>query len=475
MPCHRYDLPASRRDFLRTAGCGFGAVALAALLREPVLAAGAAVTDAAAKQLPNRTGTAKNVIFLFMEGGPSHLDTFDYKPLLNELAGQKLPPSFKPPILAMGETNTPILGCQRKWARHGQSGLWVSDWFPNVANHVDDLAVIHSCVSDGINHSGGVCQMNTGSTFGGRPSLGAWVDYGIGTLNQNLPGFVVIKDSEKETVNGPRNWGAGFMPAVHQGVEFSADAAPIRNLERPKGTGAQRQRDQLDLLAELNHLHAASRADNTALEARIHSYELAYQMQAEAPGVVDLSKETAATKTLYGLDQKETAVFGRNCLLARRLVEHGVRFVQLYSGAGSGWDSHTELEKNHSRLCYSVDKPIAGLLADLKSRGLLDSTLVIWGGEFGRTPMTEKNGGRDHNPTGFTMWMAGGGVKGGQVIGATDDLGLYTVKDRLHVHDLHATILHLLGIDHTQLIYRHQGRPERIDINDGHVYSGLTA
>ena len=472
MPCNNFDYVTSRRDFLRTAGCGFGAVALAALTRQPMFGATGAVTPAAA-QMATRAGKAKNVIFLFMEGGPSHLDTFDYKPLLNELSGQKLPPSFKTPILAMGESNTPIMGSKRAWKQHGQSGLWVSDWFPNVAEHADDLAVINSCVSDGINHAGGVCQMNTGSVFGGRPSLGAWVSYGIGTINQNLPGFVVIKDSEKEVVNGTRNWGTGFMPAMHQGVEFSADGVPIRNLDTPKGTAPERQRDKLDLLAQLNGLHAQTRADNTELEARIRSYELAYQMQAEAPGVVDLGKETAATKQLYGLDQKDTAVFGCNCLLARRLVENGVRFVQLYSGAGSGWDSHTQLEANHSKLCRSVDKPIAGLLADLKARGLLDETLVIWGGEFGRTPMSEQSGGRDHNPTGFTMWMAGGGVKGGQSIGATDDLGLYAVKDRLHVHDLHATILHLLGMDHTKVIYSHQGRPERIDQNEGHVYTKL--
>jgi hypothetical protein len=474
MPCHRYDPVFSRRDFLRTAGCGFGAVALAGLLGQPVLGKAAGLPANAAK-LPQRAGKAKNVIFLFMEGGPSHLDTFDYKPLLNQLHGQKLPPSFKEPVLAMGEQGNPILGSQRTWKQHGKSGLWVSDWFPHVAEHADDLAVIKSCVSDGINHAGGVCQMNTGSVFGGRPSLGAWVNYGIGTENKNLPGFVVIKDSEKEVINGPRNWGTGFMPAVHQGVELSPDGMPIRNLDTPKGMSPERQRDKLDLLAELNRKHAASRADNTELEARIRSYELAYQMQAEAPGVVDLSKETPATKALYGLDQKETAVFGRNCLLARRLVENGVRFVQLYSGAGSAWDSHNQLETNHTRLCRSVDKPIAGLLADLKSRGLLDETLVIWGGEFGRTPMAEQQGGRDHNPTGFTMWMAGGGVRGGQSIGETDDLGLYAVKDKLHVHDLHATILFLLGMDHTKVIYRHQGRPERIDQNEGRAYTKIVA
>jgi hypothetical protein len=471
MPCHKYTPVASRRDFLRTAGCGFGAVALAALTQSPLLASSATLTRASASAaLTGRAGRAKNVIFLFMEGGPSHLDTYDRKPLINELNGQQLPASFKPPILAMGESKSPIMGSPRKWAQHGKSGLWVSDWFPHVAQHADDLAVIKSCVSDGINHAGGVCQMNTGSVFGGRPSLGAWVDYGLGTENKNLPGFVVIKDSEKEVVNGVRNWGTGFMPAVHQGVEFSPAGSPIRNLQNPKGHDDARQRDKLALLAEINRTHAATRPDNSELEARIRSYELAYAMQAQAPGTVDLSQETAATKTLYGLDEKETAVFGRNCLLARRLVERGVRFVQLYSGAGSGWDSHTQLEKNHSALCRSVDKPIASLLADLKARGLLDETLVIWGGEFGRTPMAEQTGGRDHNPGGFTMWMAGGGVRGGQSIGATDDLGLYAVKDKLHVHDLHATIMHLLGVDHTKLIYHHQGRPERIDQNEGHAY-----
>jgi len=472
MPCYQYDIPQSRREFLLRAGCGFGAVALASLMGERVLAAPNAANPALA-QLPQRAGCAKNLIFCFMEGGPSHLDTFDRKPLLNELAGQKLPATYKPPVLAMGESNAPLMESKRKWKQHGQSGLWISDWFDNVAQHADDLAVIHSCVSDGINHAGGVCQMNTGSIFGGRPSLGAWVNYGLGTVNHNLPGFVVIKDSEGTVVNGVRNWGSGFMSAVHQGVEFNSDGVPIKYLDNPKGYTSERQRDKLDLLAALNRDYGATRTDNTELEARIRAYELAYTMQAEAPQAVDLSKETAATKALYGMDQPETAVYGRNCLLARRLVENGVRFVQLYSGAGSKWDSHTKLEESHGKLCRAVDRPIAGLLADLKQRGLLNETLVIWGGEFGRTPMSEQSGGRDHNPNGFTMWMAGGGVKGGQTIGATDDLGLYAVQDRMHVHDLHATILHLLGIDHTKLVYHHKGRPERIDLNEGHAYTKI--
>ncbi len=473
MPCHHYDLPSSRREFLRRTGCGFGAVALSALMGERVLGA-AAQPGVAPWKIAQRAGRAKNVIFCFMEGGPSHLDTFDRKPLLNELAGQKLPKSFKPPILAMGESNAPLLECKRTWKQYGQSGLVISDWFENVAQHADDLAVIHSCVSDGINHAGGVCSMNTGSIFGGRPSLGAWVSYGLGTENRNLPGFVVIKDSEGTVVNGVRNWGNGFMPAVYQGVEFAPDGPPIKYLENPKGTTPERQRDKLDLLGGLNRNYGATRTDNTELDARIRAYELAYKMQSEAPQAVDLRQESEATKALYGMDKPETAVYGRNCLLARRLVENGVRFVQLYSGAGSKWDAHKGIEANHGKLCRAVDKPIAGLLSDLKARGLLEDTLVIWGGEFGRTPMSEQGDGRDHNPTGFTMWMAGGGVRGGQTIGATDDLGLYAVQDRMHVHDIHSTILHLLGVDHTKLIYPHKGRPERIDQNEGHAYTKIT-
>jgi hypothetical protein len=433
-----------------------------------------ALTAASAK-IPNRLGRAKSVIFCFMEGGPSHLDTFDRKPLLNKLAGQKLPPSYKVPVLAMGESDAPILGCKREWKQYGQSGLWISDWFKHVAEHADDLAVINSCQSDGINHAGGVCQMNTGSIFGGRPSLGAWVNYGLGSLNDDLPSFVVIKDSEGTVVNGVRNWGSGFMPAVYQGTEFNGEGVPVKYLENPKSVSDNAQRQKLDLLAKLNRNYGATRTDNTELEGRIRAYELAYTMQAAAPVAVDLGGESEAIKKLYGMDQAHTAVYGRNCLLARRLVERGVRFVQLYSGAGSKWDSHAKLEENHGKLTAAVDLPIAGLLSDLKQRGMLEETLVIWGGEFGRTPMSEQGEGRDHNPNGFTMWMAGGGVKGGYNYGATDDLGLYAVEDKLHVHDIHATILHLLGVDHTKLIYPHKGRPERIDLNEGHVFEKLTA
>lgn len=321
---------------------------------------------------------------------------------------------------------------------------------------------------DGINHAGGVCQMNTCINVAGRPSLGAWVNYGLGTANRDLPAFVVMCDSSGRPVNGPRNWGGGFMPASYQGVRINGTSEePIANLNLPQGYSPARQQQKLSLLQQFNRSHAQRRPQQSELEARIRSYELPYRMQAEAPAAVDLTQETAATQQLYGLNRKETATFGRNCLLARRLVERGVRFVQLYSGTGSKWDSHTAIEANHSRLCRSMDRPVAGLLQDLKQRGLLDETLVIWGGEFGRTPMSEKGDGRDHNPTGFSIWMAGGGVQGGQTIGATDELGLYAVEDKMHVRDIHASILWLLGLDNMRLTYDHMGRPERPTINEG--------
>jgi len=467
MGCQNIDIPTSRRDFLQGAGAGFGAVALSALTGERMLRAASA--NPVAARIPHRLGQAKSVIWLFMEGGPSHLDLFDPKPLLNKLAGQRLPDSFERPVTAMGEVNSPLLASKRKWKQHGQGGLWISDWLPRHSGIADDLCVIRSCVSDGINHAGGVCQMNTGSVFGGRPSLGAWASYGIGTENQNLPGFVVLKDSKAAIVNGVRCWGSGFMPAGYQGVLLEQGNEPIANLNIPKGISSARHRHKLALLNKLNNRHSRGRESNTELEARIHSYELAYRMQAEAPEAVDISRETESTRRLYGLDNESTQVYGRQCLMARRLVERGVRFVQLYHGAGSKWDSHSAMEKNHSKLCEQVDHPIVGLITDLKQRGLLDETLVIWGGEFGRTPMSEKGDGRDHNPTGFTMWMAGGGVKGGQTIGATDELGLFATEDRLHVHDIHATILTLMGLDHTRVVYMHKGRPERVDLNEGHA------
>jgi len=467
MPCNNVIQPSSRRDFLRNAGCGFGAVALSAMMGNTSLMANSA--NPVAAKIPHLLGKAKSVIWLFMEGGPSHIDLFDPKPLLNKLAGQSLPDSFERPVTAMGEVNSPLLECKREWKQHGQSGLWISDWMPKLGAVADELCVLRSCMSDGINHAGGVCQMNTGSVFGGRPSLGSWVSYGMGTENDSLPSFVVLKDTSSMVVNGVRSWGSGFMPSGYQGVLLESGDEPIRNLNNPKGVTSARQQSKLSYLDQLNQHHLAGREANTDLDARIQSYELAFRMQAEAPEVVDLSSEPEHIQQLYGIDQKETATYGRQCLMARRLVERGVRFVQLYHGAGSKWDSHDNIEPNHSRLCNAVDQPITGLIQDLKQRGLLDETLVIWGGEFGRTPMSEKGDGRDHNPTGFTMWMAGGGVKGGQTIGSTDELGLHAVEDKLHVHDIHATIMSLMGLDHTQVVYNHKGRPERVDLNEGHV------
>jgi Protein of unknown function (DUF1501) len=469
--CGRCELAFSRRDFLARAGSGFGALALAHLLQSSALAIEQtrSLTQPLLPHTPQFPARARSVIFLFMEGGPSHLDTFDPKPALLELAGKPIPPSFNRVITAMGEFNSPILASKRTWKQSGEGGIWVSDWLPEIATCADDLAVIRSCYADGINHSSGVCQMNTGSILAGRPSLGAWVSYGLGTENQNLPGFVVLQDNPATVVNGPRNWGSGFMPAVYQGTRIDSGTEPISNLHPPAGIDDAQQRAKLDFLTQMNRAHAQSR-EQSELEARIASYELAFRMQAEAPEAVELARESEATKKLYGMDEKSTEKFGGMCLLARRLIERGVRFVQLYSGAGSKWDAHKGIEKNHSELCRATDKPIAGLLKDLKARGLLDSTLVVWGGEFGRTPMSEKGDGRDHNPTGFTMWMAGGGVKGGQTIGTTDEVGLHAVEDRLHVHDLHATILYLMGVEHTELIYKYKGRPERPTLNEGETF-----
>jgi hypothetical protein len=462
-------------------GAGFGAIALAGLLKDhrvfaaaPVKAEPPQVVNPLAAKAPHFKAKAKNVIFLFMEGGPSHIDLFDPKPKLEELAGKPLPPSFGKVITAMGEYGAPLLASKRKWKQYGQGGTWISDWLPHTAECADDIAVLRGLWADGINHSAGVCQMNTGSILAGRPSLGSWVSYGLGTVNENLPAFVVMQDNSSSVVNGPRNWGAGFMPAVYQGVRFQNGGEPVPNLNTPAGVSDAQQHGKLELLNRFNRTHALERPLQSELDARILGYELAFRMQAHAPEAIDLSQETKETEELYGLDEKETAVMGRNCLLARRLVERGVRFVQVYHGSGSKWDAHSGIEANHGGLCKASDKPIAGLLKDLKRRGLLDETLVVWGGEFGRTPMSEKGNGRDHNPTGFTMWLAGGGVKGAQTIGTTDEIGLHAVEDRLHVHDFHATILHLLGLDHMGLVFKYKGRPERPTLNEGTALAKVT-
>jgi hypothetical protein len=464
----------SRRRFLWSGGSGLGALAFSSLAGAARASGAATPIDPLAPKPPHFPPTAKSVIWLFMEGGPSHIDLFDPKPALEKLAGQPLPASFGKPMTAMGTGSNTLMPSKRAWKQYGQSGIWVSDWYPNIAEHVDDMTVLRSCWQDGINHVGSVCEMNTGSILAGRPSLGAWVTYGLGSANRDLPSFLVLTDQD-EVVGGPQNWSSGFLPATFEGTALRREGDPILDLNPPKTVGPKQQRSNLDFIRDLNRHFGADKADDLDLEARTGSYELAYRMQSAAPEAVDLAKETEATKRLYGMDNDVTRQFGTNCLLARRLVERGVRFVELYCGSGSKWDAHTHIEANHSNLCKVSDKPIAGLLADLKSRGLLDSTLVIWGGEFGRTPFNESGDGRDHNPWGFSMWMAGGGVKKGQVIGKTDELGLRAIERPIHVHDLHATIMHLMGMDHLRVTYLHNGRSERATVTDGELVKEVLA
>ena len=443
---------------MRSCG-GLGALAFSSMLQG---------ADPLAAKQPDHTPTAKSVIWLFMEGGPSHIDIFDPKPELEKLAGQPMPASFGKVVTAMGTASNTLMPSSRTWKQYGQSGMWVSDWYTNMAQHVDDITLFRSCWADGLNHVGSVCQMNTGSILAGRPSMGAWVTYGLGSSNSNLPTFVILTDAG-EVVGGPKNWSSGFLPASYQGTLFRREGTPILDLAPPKAIGNDQQRGRLDLLNALNRHYGDNKPEDTELEARLNSYELAYRMQSAAPEAVDLTSESEATRKLYGMDNDVTAKFGSNCLLARRLVERGVRFIELYSGSGSGWDSHTDLDRQHGRRCQETDVPIAGLLTDLKARGLLDSTLVVWGGEFGRTPFNEKGNGRDHNPWGFSMWMAGGGMKKGHIVGRTDDIGLRAVERPVHVHDLHATILWCLGLDHVKVTYLHNGRSERPTIVSGAV------
>jgi hypothetical protein len=475
-PCS-LDVPASRREFLVRAGGGLGAIALAALTSgravgrdEPEVE----VANPLAARDPHFAPRAKRVVWLFMDGGPSHIDLFDHKPELQKYAGQPLPPSFKRPVTAMGVTSgTPLMATPRNFARHGQCGMWVSDLYPEVASVVDDLCLVQSCTADGLTHVAACTQANTGSILLGRPSLGAWSLYGLGNETEDLPGFIVLADNSSEPPGGPSNWGTGFMPAAYQGTRLAQGPQPILDITPAMEIGPGRQRGELAFLQRLNLRYAQQRADDDVLEARIASYELAFRMQAKAPEAVDLRSETQETRRLYGLDDKATIANGRNCLLARRLLERGVRFVQIYMGSGSQWDAHTDLNGNHTKFCRESDKPIAGLIKDLKRRGLLHDTLVIWGGEFGRTPMSESGTGRDHNPYGYTMFFAGGGTKPGFIFGQTDELGLYAVENKVHLHDIHATILHLVGLDHEQLTFAHNGRDERLTGTEGEVIRGI--
>ena len=455
---------ASRRRFLTRAGSGLGALALGHMLGQSAPAAGMPAKK------PHHAPKAKSVIWLFMEGGPSHMDLFDPKPALHRLAGQPTPESFNPPkVTAMGTSGNTLMPDQREWKRYGESGLWVSDWYKNIGEHADKLAVIRSCTADGLNHVGSVSQMNTGSILAGRPSMGSWVMYGLGSANQNLPTFVIL-DADSPLNGGSKNWSAGFLPAAYQGTRFQQEGPPILNLSNPASVGGQQQRGKLDFLASINRRHAGKHPEETELDARLESYELAYRMQMHAPEAVDIASESDATKRLYGMDDDFLRPFAEKTLLARRLVERGVRFVEVYGGS---WDAHANIEANHGKWCRFTDKPIAGLLADLESRGLLEETLVVWGGEFGRTPFNEKGDGRDHNPWGFTIFMAGAGIEGGRTVGETDEIGLHAIDKPYHVHDIHATILHKLGLNDKSLTYLHNGRSERPTVNGGKLIEEL--
>jgi len=466
----------TRRELIWEMGGGFAGVALAGLLASE--SRGVDGSPLAPKK-PHFATKAKSCIFLMMNGGPSQVDTFDPKPELEKFAGTEIPKDKKF-INSGGRKIGFLTPTFRKFRPGGKSGLPVSDFFPKVREHADKLAVVRSCHTDSHAHGSALVMMNTGKTFIGRPSLGSWAVYGLGTVNQDLPGYVVLMDKRGGPISGQPNWASGFMSAAYSGTLFRPTGEPILDLRGPGHVTREVQREQLDLIAKLNQEHLDAHPGGKELAARAASYELAFRMQAATPEAVDFTKESTKTLELYGVGKKPTDEFGRNCLIARRLVERGVRFVQLYSGGGhleDTWDAHQSIEKNHGQHAGEVDQPIAALLTDLENRGLLDETLVVWGGEFGRMPFSEGKGepGRNHNPYGFSMWFAGAGVKGGIAYGATDELGFEAVEKRCHVHDLHATILHLMGLDHEKLTYFHQGRHERLTDVAGVVVKDILA
>ncbi|MBI3463140.1 MAG: DUF1501 domain-containing protein [Planctomycetes bacterium] len=463
----------ARREFLRNAFCGFGSLALASLLHdERAKAATASPLAPKPPHLPD--APAKAVIYLFMAGGPSHIETFDPKPLLNQLDGQPRPKEFGEAKYQFIKSNARLLGSKRKFARHGESGIEVSDLFPHTARCVDDLAVIRSSHGDMVVHSAAQYQLFSGRVIPGFPSMGAWVVYGLGSESDSLPAYVVMPDPEGALEAGQPMYANGFLPSIYQPTMLRPGDRPVRNLDLPPGVSLGERRKTLDLIRGLNEASLTPHDDELA--ARISSYDVAFRMQTEAPEVFDLSRETQQTLDLYGVGVEPTDDYGRRCLLARRMVEKGVRFIVVVSGGGPGnrqWDAHNDIEENHLRMASETDKPVAGLLTDLRRRGLLDSTLVLWGGEFGRSPEAQGGKGRDHHNLGFTMWMAGGGVRGGQVIGATDAIGLRAVESPYHFRDIHTTILHQLGLDQDALSYLHQGRNERLTEVQGQVIAEL--
>jgi hypothetical protein len=457
----------TRRQLLQTTATGFGSLALAALLGDETRGA----ENPLAPRPPHFAAKARRVIFLFMHGGPSHVDTFDYKPLLMRDDGKPLP--FAKPRIVSSPTDN-LLASPWKFSQHGQSGLWVSELFPNVAKCADDLCVINSMHGSNSRHGGALLELHTGSDTFIRPSMGSWITYGLGTENQDLPGFVTICPSL--THGGANNWSSAFLPAAFQGTPLGTASVPSDKAAIPfihSATPRDIQRQELDLLAEMNRERLTAAGPDQGLEGRIESFELAFRMQATAPELQDIGGETAETHKLYGLDNPATKNFGRQCLMARRFAERGVRFIQV--SHSYKWDQHGDLKKDHARNSLEVDLPIAGLLQDLKRRGLLDETLVLWGGEFGRTPAGQGRDGRDHHPQAFSMWLAGGGVKGGMAYGKTDEYGYYSVENKVHFHDLHATMLHLLGLDHTLLTYKYAGRDFRLTDVKGEVVREIMA
>lgn len=470
-----------RRELLRRCGGGAGLLGLAALLRdERLLGSPATAINPMTARPPQFPGRARSVIWLFMNGGPSQVDTWDYKPELNRRDGQELEGFDKNTGFFTGNVG-PLMKSPFGWAQHGESGTWVSDLFPHLSRHVDRMAFLHSCYTESNNHSPALFMMNTGYTRMGFPCVGAWATYGLGSESRDLPAFVVMSDPlDRGLPKGHAlNWSAGFLPGVFQGTHLRPKGDPIANLRVPTDLAPGAQREQLDLLARLNGHHQALDPADTALAARMESFELAYRMQMAAPEALEWQREPASIRALYGTDDKPCDQFARQCLTARRLVERGVRFVQIYSGGMDNersWDGHENIVRNHGGFAAETDRPIAALLTDLEQRGLLDETLVIWGGEFGRLPIVQKGGtGRDHNPHAFTVWMAGGGVRGGVHHGATDEVGFKAVQDRVSVHDFHATLLHLLGFDHEQLTFRYSGRDFRLTDVSGSVVKAVLA
>ena len=472
-------LHTTRRHFFSRCSLGLGSMALAALMNRGSAWAGTAPTHPMAAQPPQFPAKAKNIIYLFMAGGPSQLDLFDYKPKLAALNGKPIPDSYLEGkrfafMDSSFKNRSTLLGSRRSFRQHGQSGMWVSELFPHTAGMVDDLTFIRSCATNVFNHAPAKLFMNTGSSQFGRPSMGSWVTYGLGSTADNLPGFVVLQSGPRGPRGGSVNWGSGFLPTAYQGVPLRSQGEPILNLSTPSTIAQEQQERTVNAVKAMNLQHLVETGD-AEIATRIAAYEMAYRMQTSAPEAMNLQGESEATLKLYGVEQEKPS-FARNCLLARRLVERGVRFVQLYH---TNWDSHggpgENLEDDFEKVCHQVDQGGAALIRDLKSRGLLEDTLVIWGGEFGRTPMGENRDktGRNHHIDAFTLWLAGGGVKPGRIIGETDELGFRSVRDRVHVHDLHATVLHLLGLDHKQLTFRFQGRDFRLTDVEGDLVKSL--